>query len=438
MGKATKAIKDAALKLHAATKPAGKKADTTTASDETIEDDTGISGPSVNNSGCNCGCGGTCYTGVSDTFTTLEASSKTTPVAIRALKQLIVQSIPDLVLSGDVLTQLQAAITEVWPSWYSFVIGFTNNTVVFTCYDADGDGDWDTYQMPFDMDADGNVEFTAQPESVKLMTRIVPASASDSDADEGTELEQFTTLTLTEETDMTDDKNKGKVAANIDAGGGSGGNGYNGPNGGKKTGLPSEITGKSTVGAPEKTSAADTDASVDETTAEALKIRSRANAAERSAIEAAKRVLAKKGVAVDDEEMDGKGDGNNNSSKSTKAQTAQEYIDNAPYEIRSVLQSAIKAQAAYKDTVIQSLQATGRCHFDVQTLKAQSIDHLESLLVLAGASTPHVSNYSGMSAPVPYAQAAGHDAAPAAPTKVFERGDLTALQARVGNQSKRA
>lgn len=68
-----------------------------------------------------------------------------------------------------------------------------------------------------------------------------------------------------------------------------------------------------------------------------------------------------------------------------KIPTAQEYIDNAPPEIREVMQSAMKAQADQKNAHITTLKANKANKFGEDELKAMSLDMLDKLVSLLPA-----------------------------------------------------
>jgi hypothetical protein len=83
----------------------------------------------------------------------------------------------------------------------------------------------------------------------------------------------------------------------------------------------------------------------------------------------------------------------------SKAVTAQEYVAQAPAEIREVLQTSLNVHQERKAQLIKDLKDTGRCGFDDAYLKAQTLEVLEGLQKLA--NTP---SYEGRAAPAPSVQ----------------------------------
>lgn len=77
-----------------------------------------------------------------------------------------------------------------------------------------------------------------------------------------------------------------------------------------------------------------------------------------------------------------------------KVLTAQEYINEAPAEIREVLQSSLALQTKRKNDLIANLKSTGRCQFADEYLVAQSLETLENLAKLS-----NVPSYEGAAVP---------------------------------------
>jgi len=77
-----------------------------------------------------------------------------------------------------------------------------------------------------------------------------------------------------------------------------------------------------------------------------------------------------------------------------KPQTAQEYIDSAPTEIRSVLQRAVNAEKLAKTGITEKLLANKNCGFTKEELESKPLDELQALAQLAQVEIPDP-DYSG-------------------------------------------
>lgn len=84
-----------------------------------------------------------------------------------------------------------------------------------------------------------------------------------------------------------------------------------------------------------------------------------------------------------------------------KVLSAQEYIDNAPPEIRDMLNASMRAQAARKEELIKTLTENKKCKFTKEVLLTKPVDELEALVELSGAAP----SYKGVApANQPYVQ----------------------------------
>lgn len=66
-----------------------------------------------------------------------------------------------------------------------------------------------------------------------------------------------------------------------------------------------------------------------------------------------------------------------------KCNTAEEYVQQAPAEIREVLEAGLKANKEQRDAVIKALKETGRCTFTDEQLAAKNLNELKALAALA-------------------------------------------------------
>jgi hypothetical protein len=97
------------------------------------------------------------------------------------LSQMSINAMPEGVMVSDILNILGMAIKDmVVDSPYVYCISATTDIVVFCAMDSD----WNMayYQIPFTMDASGNVHFSGPATEVVLMTKIMPAPDVSRDA----------------------------------------------------------------------------------------------------------------------------------------------------------------------------------------------------------------------------------------------------------------
>lgn len=87
--------------------------------------------------------------------------------------------------------------------------------------------------------------------------------------------------------------------------------------------------------------------------------------------------------------------------------TAQEYIEEAPEEIQSVLSEGLRLQTSRKDALVAGLIINDRCNFSEPQLRAMQLPLLENLAVLSGRD-----DFSGQGSPIVLESG---DAIPAAP-----------------------
>jgi hypothetical protein len=114
----------------------------------------------------------------------------------KAVREFVSQSIADELLSGDIMSSLNDALGDMWD--WCWVIGYTNTVVIYSAYDG---SDWDSYQQTFDIDANGAVTLTGEPQEVRLITKIVPAADTDN-----------VTTNQSKENDMTKVQNEAAAA----------------------------------------------------------------------------------------------------------------------------------------------------------------------------------------------------------------------------------
>jgi hypothetical protein len=72
-----------------------------------------------------------------------------------------------------------------------------------------------------------------------------------------------------------------------------------------------------------------------------------------------------------------------------KPQSAEEFIANAPEEIREVLEEGQRSLQARKDAIVDVLTKNEACRFSKQQLQAKKLGELENLLALSGETVDH-------------------------------------------------
>ena len=84
--------------------------------------------------------------------------------------------------------------------------------------------------------------------------------------------------------------------------------------------------------------------------------------------------------------------------KVTKPQTAQEWLDAAPAEVRNTFQHAASLEAGEKQRIIDRLTANVKDEKLVEHLGTKSLDDLRTLLILAPPERePAATSYAGAS-----------------------------------------
>lgn len=99
--------------------------------------------------------------------------------------------------------------------------------------------------------------------------------------------------------------------------------------------------------------------------------------------------------------------------KDDKPQTAEEFIEKAPTELKDVLNSGLKMHRAQRDSITKGLLDHKRCEFTKEDLEAKSLEELITLSHLAGEED----DFSGRGGP--HAAVANEDDAPPTPPLVF-------------------
>lgn len=98
--------------------------------------------------------------------------------------------------------------------------------------------------------------------------------------------------------------------------------------------------------------------------------------------------------------------------------TAQAYIEQAPVEIREMLQSSMRLHQDRKNTLIEGIKANASNKFSEDQLKAFDLGMLENLAALASVQAP-APNYGGVAAPAQFTQPNAQAEAVPTPPKLF-------------------
>lgn len=97
-----------------------------------------------------------------------------------------------------------------------------------------------------------------------------------------------------------------------------------------------------------------------------------------------------------------------NEAASTKPQTVEQFIANAPAEIQGTLRRAVEADKARKDALVSGLLANSRNTFTEVQLRAKDIDELTALSSLAAVTI----DYAPQGGPAPQANESANQAPP--------------------------
>jgi hypothetical protein len=108
-------------------------------------------------------------------------------------------------------------------------------------------------------------------------------------------------------------------------------------------------------------------------------------------------------------------------SEAPRALSAQEYIEQAPPEVREVLETSMRVHAERKNELIQGILKANKDAFSEDELKAQSLPQLEKLAKLAKVDQPRPT-FEGLSTNIASFNNAGNDDdnAPPPPPKVLQ------------------
>jgi hypothetical protein len=293
-------------------------------------------------------------------------------------------------LDRDIRNGIQDALRKRHPgvaNYDIYVVGFTSEVAVYEQY-VSGMG-YKHYQIAFSSDENGKVTFSGDPVEVSIVSKIVP---QDSPPSGGTVSDgnQPTTQSANPEGGSSSDEGNQMANENKDSNtpqpqpGATGGSGP-GAKGEKKP------TGQNPSGTTDPAPATPARDSTNE------------------------------------------GNASTTTQQARPQLTAQQYIEQAPPEIREMLDSGVRMHQARKAEVIQQLKDTGRCKFSDDYLRGQSLETLEQLAELAKVPT-----YTGR--PNPTAQQSTEtDAPPPAPVAfpALSADELAKKRAERSQQGRR-
>lgn len=147
-------------------------------------------------SSCGCGCNGTgeCNDPVDPT----ELAANADPESV--LSRLIANAVPDSMLDADIRKILSAELNARFDD-YIYLIGFNATNVIFERY---GRNAYRTWQLTYDIDDNGAVNFGGEPEEVTLMIRVIPVTKTSlADNQENDEMDDPKVQATTETTETT-------------------------------------------------------------------------------------------------------------------------------------------------------------------------------------------------------------------------------------------
>lgn len=273
-----------------------------------------------------CGCGGTCESCGGHSLTEEEKQAKI--LETLAKQGINVNAIAPGVMLDDAYGILNMAVKEKYSEAYdyTYVISMSSDAVVYCAYWDN----WDQYgyfQVPFNMDAKGNVTFTGEPQEVVLMTQVNPKPK----VQEGTE--------------PTKDPKTNGVSN------GTGGLGDEGGGGTDTINTPPGSSGSPSMAAPD--TAEEDDAAQQRTIAEAVAAGSKSTQY------------------------------NEGQPQKQKVQTVSEFLATAPPEIQKLLKGALQVQEAKKANLIKEIKSNKANKFTDEQLAGFDLEVLEPMAELA-------------------------------------------------------
>jgi hypothetical protein len=354
------------------------------------------------NGGCPCGGEpGTCQCDEHPGVSNMSETPPTTAQLFEGVTNFFAATIDGSLLDKDVRQALARACNEAYGPWV-YVIGFTADMAVYISLE-----DEKFMQVGFDMDADGNVTFTSEPQEVRLMTRIVlvqspggsgsGVSAPPLGAASSTKLVPSTAqdppgeLTTEEEGSSEDPETQTQEVSMSEV---------------KKTEQPRTNTAES---------ATETVANKGTPTIVA--------SGQDSEVKLSTPETPPQPVAEPPKET------------APAPMTLEAYVAAAPAEIKATITEGLRIYNERKAAIVQQLRSTNRCDFSDEVLNGMPLTQLEGLAKLAGVSggepkpkptevPASPATFDGRAAPTPLAAASGADEdaffAPAPPT-VFEK-----------------
>jgi hypothetical protein len=329
---------------------------------------------------CGCGCGGTC--GQPSIQQRKKEGSQL------AIQSFIRQALASDLMSGDVLKALNKALIEetgVQP-YDIFVLGYTPDYVIYMQYES-GRG-YCEYWRAFSIDNNAVVTFTGDPQKITIVMKIIPAS-SDGGATQGSSSSSgsgsgyVTAQERSEETTQTGE-------SHVEEGQGQGLRQVEDPN------MPQNPQTNTTTETPPA-------AGTETPPAPAAPASAAPAASTTPAVLQTQEVPAAKATAT--------------AATAPRQLSVQEYIEQAPPEMREVLQSSMRLHQEKRDGLISTIKANQANKFTEDWLKTQSTDVLEGLASLARV---HTVDFSGRAPSQPLGGVQGMNQAPPPPT-IFER-----------------
>ncbi len=250
----------------------------------------------------------------------------------KLLDRIIAQAIPDNMLDTNIRDALTNKLRENY-SEMTYLWGFTKNHAVFEVYD-NGLNSYKMKRIEFMMDDDGNVSMPNPPEEVSLITRIV-TNAESSEIDNQSKYDDGENQESDDSRTNSNETNETEKVMSDEV----------------KDQTEDEV---------------DTQSEDEETTTQA------------------------------EDEVDTQAEDDKKApTANSKALSVNEFISQAPDEMKEMLESGMRMHTARKSEIISVLKKSGRCKFDDTYLNGQSLNDLENLAELA-----NVPSFAGKAAPI--------------------------------------
>jgi hypothetical protein len=303
--------------------------------------------------------------------TTNTAAAAENPKTFSAEQFIRDHLIPKGMMHDDARSLLQNALTTGMADRYPYVVGHTNDHVVYSAYDSNNGGSRKTYQRGHKIDSKSKgVSFDDDEQEVALTTQITPLSDGSNSADNN-----FMQVS-TAPPPMSYQQRKATATATADPG----------------TTQPMErqMTNPTSSASPKQVTAAEARTFLQDFVYDPAGL---ATAADDVVLKLHTKVIASLAKHTPEPVKANEATATTAAPTAgiTKAPTAEEYLAAAPAGVREALESGMRMHAQKKTQLIERLTANTRCKFTKEALANMDISMLENLAELS-----IVPDYSGL------------------------------------------